>query len=1377
MTTFTSIYTRWLKSGLLALVILLGPSTPAAAFEENDRFVLGSLGDRVGGTILAARGSQVTLVLSIEMRDAYSAANVTIQLPDGVTLSHVNSRQGMAPASDFQVASSALPNNRASVVIYSTTANFADSSGILAWLYLDIASDAPLGNYPIEIETSRERDIKSYEVRTPRSFSTLFGESVPAQASNCSITIAPEGGIIFTDTDLEDDIAAILFSLGVNTFANVNPFELTGNGFTSYSGDNMGFNNLSGLEYATDLETLSLEMNNIEDIGPLATLSNLTSLSLSGNRIKDLTPISNLGNLETLHLEFNEITDLTPLATLTNLTTLTLSGNYIQDLSPLSGLTNLEMLYLDGNMIADVSPLQGLTNLNTLLLDWNQIGSISPLTLNSGIGDGDLVTVESNPLDENIFCDDMDYLYIEGVNLVHNITACDGGTGVIPDENLEDAVRSMLNSQGNPPGAIISSSEVGLLTTLFAEGMEISSLEGLQYATNLTTILMDDNNITDLSPLAGLTGLEVVVFSNNNVANPGPLLGSATTLRTVNMHANFIGDLSAFAQMPLLEKLFLNDNLVFDLSPLRGVNNLQQLRFKRNQIVDVSALREMSGLILMSFDDNFIGNVEAIAESPSLSNAPQVEVRGNPLGAHAQCNVIDLIQNGGATILYDSVPCSDFIDLYEPDGTASRARKIEPGQMRHEMSLIEIIPNTPDVDWVKFELDDPAQVTIESAPGILESEYVKVRATVYDENLSPALGAGVGPVVLDLGPGTYYVRTDEVGGRVVGNYAVRVTVDHREYLGDDKPFQATPIQLGQPSPGHTLTNGDFGMETVAWFPFDSDPGWTTTGQWAFGTPTGNGAIDRGFPDPTSGATGSNVYGVNLSGDYTVAVDTQVRYVTSTAIDCSRSSNTYLQFERWLNTDYPSFVDSRIEVSRDNSTWHLVWANTPGNIIEDGSWSTITHDISEWADGQNTVYIRWGYFVGSASAYSMSGWNIDDVRILGNVTPVSRDVDWFKFETETPMHLKMRADALFGRANVELFGPNDANNPISQQYVSDNNTMFFPRLPAGRYWVRVAEYPRDRKLDYEFEVAEYSLIVEEQGAPDRFEYDDDFPNATPIDLDPIISGGVRVVKQTHNFHDAGDEDWCVLVIPRKELHPRLELTDLGPRANPVIDVFAENGSTLLRTGTGNVTIDFNTRDNQKFFIRIRNNDPNAFGVDTAYGVSGIGGINIGGFVAGFVRDQFGDPVSGVQLTIPIDNNPDIISSPSGDDGFYTFPNVPLGTHTASYMSPCGLELSVTFTIVDAGEHNVPVEMNGCTDPNEIFVNVDIPSNPDENGSLPNPFSSVGEGVDTVASGGMIRIKGQSTAELFVAGTRIDKPMTLIVENIDGITPVTIGEETN
>ncbi|UCF91232.1 MAG: leucine-rich repeat domain-containing protein, partial [Desulfobacterales bacterium] len=63
-----------------------------------------------------------------------------------------------------------------------------------------------------------------------------------------------------------------------------------------------------------------------------------------------------------------------------------------------AGLTNLGFLELSYNQISDISPLAGLTNLGAFGLAVNQISDISPLVNNLGIGSGDLVRLNSNPL-------------------------------------------------------------------------------------------------------------------------------------------------------------------------------------------------------------------------------------------------------------------------------------------------------------------------------------------------------------------------------------------------------------------------------------------------------------------------------------------------------------------------------------------------------------------------------------------------------------------------------------------------------------------------------------------------------------------------------------------------------------------------------------------------------------------------------------------------------------------------------------------------------------------------------------------------------------------------------------------------------------------
>ena len=138
--------------------------------------------------------------------------------------------------------------------------------------------------------------------------------------------------------------------------------------------------NIAGLEHATNLTTLLLDYNSINDITPLAGLTKLTTLYIEGNRVDRIGPLAGLTNLRVLRLSDNRIGRLEPLQNLMNLTELLLSFNRVADLTPISGLTNLVTLHISENYLTNLSPLRGLTNLKTLHLRNNRkLTNISPL--------------------------------------------------------------------------------------------------------------------------------------------------------------------------------------------------------------------------------------------------------------------------------------------------------------------------------------------------------------------------------------------------------------------------------------------------------------------------------------------------------------------------------------------------------------------------------------------------------------------------------------------------------------------------------------------------------------------------------------------------------------------------------------------------------------------------------------------------------------------------------------------------------------------------------------------------------------------------------------------------------------------------------------
>jgi len=206
-------------------------------------------------------------------------------------------------------------------------------------------------------------------------------------------------------------------------------------------------------------------------------------------------------------------------------------------------------------------------------------------------------------------------------------------------------------------------------------------------------------------------------------------------------------------------------------------------------------------------------------------------------------------------------------------------------------------------------------------------------------------------------------------GLSIGHHSDTVSfVNTTDHEGDTN--RAVDLQVGVP----VLQYG---------WNMDTNPGWTTQGQWAWGVPTGGGG-EYGNPDPASGATGANVLGYNLAGDY--ENDLPERHLTTAPIDCALLIDVSLRFQRHLNVEQPSYDHAYLRVSSDGLNWTTVWQNTAE--VTDAAWTPVQYDISAVADGQPTVYLRWTQGT-TDGGWRYSGWNLDDVEIWGtHTTPAS-----------------------------------------------------------------------------------------------------------------------------------------------------------------------------------------------------------------------------------------------------------------------------------------------------------------------------------------------------------------------------------------------------
>ncbi|MEH7060216.1 leucine-rich repeat domain-containing protein [Bacillus wiedmannii] len=92
---------------------------------------------------------------------------------------------------------------------------------------------------------------------------------------------------------------------------------------------------ITGLEYMTNLENLTLEGVGLKNIEFISNLKQLNDVNVSHNQIEDVTPLSSLKNLQWLNLTDNRIKDVTVLGSMLDLLSLKLAENEIRDVRPL----------------------------------------------------------------------------------------------------------------------------------------------------------------------------------------------------------------------------------------------------------------------------------------------------------------------------------------------------------------------------------------------------------------------------------------------------------------------------------------------------------------------------------------------------------------------------------------------------------------------------------------------------------------------------------------------------------------------------------------------------------------------------------------------------------------------------------------------------------------------------------------------------------------------------------------------------------------------------------------------------------------------------------------------------------------------------------
>jgi len=211
----------------------------------------------------------------------------------------------------------------------------------------------------------------------------------------------------------------------------------------------------------------------------------------------------------------------------------------------------------------------------------------------------------------------VDYAWIE-----QDAAGIDLDGSLFLDPSLELAVREALDMPSGP----LLAADVADLERLYAVGLGIVSLEGLQHCVSLTDLRLECrwirlgetwtkaafNFIVDLSPLAGLVKLETLHLTYCQVADISPL-AKLTSLTRLELQGNRISDLSALSGITGLEFLGLGRNEISRLDALSSLVNLTTLDLGVNEIADLTPLTQLSSLTVLALDRNRIRNAASLA--------------------------------------------------------------------------------------------------------------------------------------------------------------------------------------------------------------------------------------------------------------------------------------------------------------------------------------------------------------------------------------------------------------------------------------------------------------------------------------------------------------------------------------------------------------------------------------------------------------------------------------------------------------------------------------------------------------------------------------------------------------------------------------------
>ena len=143
---------------------------------------------------------------------------------------------------------------------------------------------------------------------------------------------------------------------------------------------------------------------------------------------------------------------------------------------------------------------------------------------------------------------------------------------IFKDKKLEAAVRKFIFEKRDNDKPIVEADLVNL-STIQANGLELTDLSGLEKCQSLASLDLSNNKIANLQPLKTLAKIQYLNLANNQIE-----------------------DISPLSEIPALQYIELSHNRVKNLQPLNTLTNLASLYLSYNQITDIAPIVKLPRL-------------------------------------------------------------------------------------------------------------------------------------------------------------------------------------------------------------------------------------------------------------------------------------------------------------------------------------------------------------------------------------------------------------------------------------------------------------------------------------------------------------------------------------------------------------------------------------------------------------------------------------------------------------------------------------------------------------------------------------------------------------------------------------------------------------